>query len=198
MRLIPASACEILALPKIARIGSWATSRASFHQAAHPWSSAKTAKGFRPNYPGYFGRDRLERTLPWPAPSVRTRADAALRRQPPGHSEAIAGLAARGILHTRSSHRPVVQEAGYDAAIATLGSLVSHMRNGQTGISNLFDMRMFVEAALVRHAAKLAQPKDIDELVVAFHSVLYRIPGNASWNTDETAADFTTRSASGK
>jgi DNA-binding FadR family transcriptional regulator len=112
--------------------------------------------------------------------------------------EAIAQLAARGVLRVRAGYRPVIEEKGYETALATFGNLVSHMVADKSGIENLFGMRVFVEASLVRHAAKHATPKNIKELRsaleenraaihdpeafyrtdVAFHRVLYEIPGN--------------------
>jgi DNA-binding FadR family transcriptional regulator len=112
--------------------------------------------------------------------------------------EAIAQLAARGVLRVRAGCRPLIADRGYDTAVAAIGDLVSHMVADRSGIENLFGMRVFVECALVRHAAKHATPKDIQDLQqalqanraaiddplafyltdVAFHRVLYVIPGN--------------------
>jgi GntR family transcriptional regulator, sialic acid-inducible nan operon repressor len=112
--------------------------------------------------------------------------------------EAIAILANRGILHTRPGHRPRVQKADFKVAIDTLGGLVRHLVADESGVWNLFEARIFIEAALVRHAASHARPGDIIALQaalaenraaigdaghfyatdVAFHEVLYRIPGN--------------------
>ena len=112
--------------------------------------------------------------------------------------EAIASLATRGVLQAKPGFRPVIRERGYESALSTFGTLVSHMVEDRAGVENLFGMRVFVEAALVRHAASHASPKDIEELRqaldanraavgdpesfyrtdVAFHAVLYRIPGN--------------------
>jgi GntR family transcriptional regulator, sialic acid-inducible nan operon repressor len=112
--------------------------------------------------------------------------------------EAIAGLATRGVLQVKPGHRPVIQSRGYDSALSTFSALVSGMIGDRAGIQNLFGMRVFVEAALVRHAARHATPKDIEALTaaldanraaiddpesfyrtdVAFHRVLYGIAGN--------------------
>lgn len=112
--------------------------------------------------------------------------------------EAIASLASRGVLLVRPGFRPVIQDRSYETALSTFGDFLLAMMNERTGIENLFGMRVFVEAALVRHAARHATPKDIAELRealdanravindpeafyrtdVAFHRVLYKIPGN--------------------
>jgi len=112
--------------------------------------------------------------------------------------EAIAALAGRGVLQIRRGHRPIVQEPDIGRAIGNLGELVRHLVLEESGAWNLFEARIFVEAALVRHAAQHARPADIAALEaaladnraavgdgprfyatdVAFHAVLYRVPGN--------------------
>jgi DNA-binding FadR family transcriptional regulator len=113
--------------------------------------------------------------------------------------EAIAALANRGLLLTRPGYRPVVAKPSVDSAIAALGQFVGHMTIlDEDGIWNLFETRMFIEAALVRRAALHARKDDIQELRAAlalnravigrrgefersdaeFHHVLYKIPRN--------------------
>jgi DNA-binding FadR family transcriptional regulator len=112
--------------------------------------------------------------------------------------EAITGLASRGLLLTRPGFRPVVREPSYEAAIDALGQLVGHLLHGEEGVRALFDSRIFLEAALARHAAQHARKDDIAELRqllernraaigdpkafyasdVAFHGALYRLPRN--------------------
>lgn len=112
--------------------------------------------------------------------------------------EAIAGLVTRGFLSTRPGHRPLVQQQSYDHVFSTLGNVVSRIISKEEGIHSLFDLRVFLEAGLVRHAASAARATDIEELEaaliangtaieesdkfyatdVALHAVLYRIPGN--------------------
>lgn len=112
--------------------------------------------------------------------------------------EAIASLASRGLVVARFGHRPVVRKPDYVVAVDKLGTLVSHLVADRRGVWNLFDSRIFLEAALARWAAGHARRDDIDELSaaldanrnaigeanrfydtdVAFHAVLYRIPGN--------------------
>jgi len=112
--------------------------------------------------------------------------------------EAIASLASRGLVVTRFGHRPVVRKPDYEVAMDKLGSLVSHLVADRMGVWNLFHSRIFLEAALVRWAASKARRDDVEELRaaldanrdaigvasrfyetdIAFHAVLYRIPGN--------------------
>jgi DNA-binding FadR family transcriptional regulator len=112
--------------------------------------------------------------------------------------EAIQGLAARGLLLTRPGHRPVVRGRSYEAAVDTLGRLVAHLVEDEAGVRNLFETRMFLEAALARHAAQHARRDDIEALEAAlqenasaigdpqrfyatdaaFHALLYRVPRN--------------------
>jgi DNA-binding FadR family transcriptional regulator len=112
--------------------------------------------------------------------------------------EAIAGLARRGLVENRPRHRPVVRRPGYEAALAALGGVVGHLLVVPNGVRNLYDTRIFTEAALVRHAAIHARKPDVaalrDALAaneaaipdsarfyatdVAFHRVFYEIPEN--------------------
>jgi DNA-binding FadR family transcriptional regulator len=112
--------------------------------------------------------------------------------------EAIAALANRGLVETRLGHRPIVRKPDYGIAIDRLGDLVGHLVEDRVGVRNLFDSRIFLEASLARHAARHARREDIaalrlalaenraavgdpvrfDETDVAFHAILYRIPGN--------------------
>lgn len=112
--------------------------------------------------------------------------------------EAILALANRGLVETRLGHRPIVRKPDYKIAIDKVSSLVGHLVVEREGVWNLFETRIFVEAALARWAAKHARRDDIDELRAAldanreavgspvafdktdaaFHAVLYRIPGN--------------------
>jgi DNA-binding FadR family transcriptional regulator len=112
--------------------------------------------------------------------------------------EAIQGLAARGFLLTRPGHRPVVRGRDYETAVDTLGRLVAHLVEDEAGVRNLFETRVFLEAALARHAALHARREDIETLEAAleanraaigdpdrfyatdaaFHALLYRVPRN--------------------
>jgi GntR family transcriptional regulator, sialic acid-inducible nan operon repressor len=112
--------------------------------------------------------------------------------------EAIARLASRGLVESRPRFRPVVRKPGYDAAVNALEGVVRHLLNETGGVRNLYDTRIFLEAALVRHAATSARKDDIAALRaaleanegaiadsarfyatdVAFHAVFYATPGN--------------------
>lgn len=112
--------------------------------------------------------------------------------------EAVATLASRGLVETRPRFRPVVRRPGYDAAMAAASGVVGHLLGQSGGVKSLYDMRIFLEAALVRHAALHARKDDIVALKqaldaneaaipdsqdfyrtdVAFHAVLYDIPRN--------------------
>jgi DNA-binding FadR family transcriptional regulator len=112
--------------------------------------------------------------------------------------EAVAVLASHGLLESRPRHRPVVRRPGFDAALAASDAVVSLLLRLPHGVKNLYDTRIFLEAALTRHAALHARRKDIEALDralaeneaaipdserfyatdMAFHAVLYDIPGN--------------------
>lgn len=112
--------------------------------------------------------------------------------------EAIARLASRGLVESRPRFRPVVRRPGYDAALSAVGGVVHHLLKEPGGIRNLYDTRIFLEAALVRNAARHARKDDIAALReaieanqaaipdsdrfyatdVAFHAIFYQIPRN--------------------
>lgn len=139
--------------------------------------------------------------------------------------EAIADLARRGLLLARPGHRPVVRRPTYETTIDGLGGVVGHLLHDEGGAVALFESRVFLEAALARHAALHASRTDLEDLAaalernraaigdagefyltdVAFHGVLFRIPGNpifpavhkayvawlmSHWATMERAADL--------
>ena len=112
--------------------------------------------------------------------------------------EAISLLAGKRLLRTRPRCRPVVQKPDDERALSAIGSLIGQLMSEPNGIKNLFDSRVFIESALVRHVASHGRRDTIEELSealarnraaiadsdafyrtdVAFHGVLYRAPGN--------------------
>jgi len=112
--------------------------------------------------------------------------------------EAVRMLASKGLIRAQPGFRPIVAEPGYDAAVEVLGSIVTQLLGQPKGVRNLFDVRIRMEASLVRDAAKFATTADIAQLEkeleenrqaiddsllfyqtdIAFHGVLYEIPGN--------------------
>jgi DNA-binding FadR family transcriptional regulator len=112
--------------------------------------------------------------------------------------EAVATLASRGLVESRPRFRPVVRRPGYHAALAAADGVMRHLLAGTAGVRNLYDVRIFLEAGLVRHAALHARKSDIERLATAlaangaaisdsddfyqtdvrFHAVLYDFPGN--------------------
>jgi DNA-binding FadR family transcriptional regulator len=112
--------------------------------------------------------------------------------------EAVSLLASRGLLEAKPRFRPIVRRPGFEAAVAALDGIVGHLLKDPAGVKNVFDLRILLEAGLVRHAALNARREDIAALEeaieanqaaisdshrfyatdVAFHSVLYQIPRN--------------------
>ena len=112
--------------------------------------------------------------------------------------EAVATLASRGRVEGKPRFRPVVRRPGYDAALAAASGVVGFLLAQSGGVKSLYDIRILLEAALVRHAAKHARKADVEALKlalaaneaaipdnesfyrtdVAFHAVLYEIPKN--------------------
>lgn len=113
--------------------------------------------------------------------------------------EAINDLSSRGLLKTRPGFRPIVSKPDYESALGSMGQMVTNLiANDEQGVWNLFETRMFLEAALARLAASSARREDIQRLEaalarnreavgkrgefeltdIAFHHVLYEIPRN--------------------
>lgn len=112
--------------------------------------------------------------------------------------EAVTRLAGRGFVENRPRFRPVIRRPGFDAAMAAVGGIVQPLLRQDGGVKSLYDTRIFVEAGLVRHAARHARKEDIEALRaalaaneaaipeatsfyatdVAFHAVLYEVPRN--------------------
>lgn len=101
--------------------------------------------------------------------------------------EAIAGLARRGLVENRPRHRPVVRRPGYEAALAAVGGVVGHLLASPAGVKDLYDTRIFVEAALVRHAAVNARHGDIAALKGALAANEAAIPDSAHFYATDTA-----------
>ncbi len=112
--------------------------------------------------------------------------------------EAIAELSGKGLLETKPRHRPIIRRQHYGNSIESLQSTLDNLLTDDDGLKRLYESRVFFESALVRHAALNAKKKDIDalreallankhaigqtelfhETDIAFHRVLYGIPGN--------------------
>ena len=117
--------------------------------------------------------------------------------------EAIKTLDSRGLVEALPKHRPIVKGLDYDTVSGVVGGLVKHLINQPGGVKKIFDVRIFVEAGLVRMAALKAEKTDIARLRaaleengthiqdsdrfydtdMAFHAVLYAIPRNPVFNT---------------
>ena len=112
--------------------------------------------------------------------------------------EAVQTLSAKGLVEARPRFRPVVRTPGYDAAIEAVGSVVNRLLTVPGGVRNLFELRIMMEAALVRgaalhadkhHVARMKQALADNEAAisdsqrffetdVAFHRLLYEVPDN--------------------
>ena len=112
--------------------------------------------------------------------------------------EAVQALSTKGLVEARPRFRPVVRTPGYDAAIEAVGSVVNRLLTVPGGVRNLFELRIMMEAALVRdaalhadknHVARMKQALADNEAAIsdsqrffdtdiAFHRVLYEVPDN--------------------
>jgi DNA-binding FadR family transcriptional regulator len=112
--------------------------------------------------------------------------------------EALLALSNRGLIDAQPRFRPVVRKPGYDAAIQAVSSVANRLLSVPGGVWNLFQTRIMMEASLAREAAISADRTHIAKLQdalaanqkaievseefyvtdVAFHQVLYEVPGN--------------------
>lgn len=112
--------------------------------------------------------------------------------------EAVLSLSSKGLVDARPGFRPVVIKPSYDTALHLLGNLVPQLLQQKGSVRHLFDLRIMMEASLVRTAAQEATRDDVTNLKsalaanqdaiedseaffhtdVAFHGVLYHIPDN--------------------
>lgn len=112
--------------------------------------------------------------------------------------EAVLALANKGLVDARPRYRPVVRKPDYDAAFEAVGAVANRLLAVPGSVRNLFDLRIMVEASLVREAAMHAQKTHISALNaalkaneaainkteefyttdVAFHRVLYDLIDN--------------------
>ena len=112
--------------------------------------------------------------------------------------EAILALANRGLIRAQPRHRPVVVKPSYDSALGVLNDVAAQFLDKKEDVRNLFDLRVTLEAALVREASQNATAEDIRKLEealaaneaeivdssrffetdIGFHGVLYEIQGN--------------------
>lgn len=101
--------------------------------------------------------------------------------------EAVATLASRGLVENRPRFRPVVRRPGVGAAIAAVNGVVGHLLAQSGGVKNLYDTRIFLEAALVRQAAISARKDDIAALGKALAANEAAIPDSAAFYQTDTA-----------
>lgn len=112
--------------------------------------------------------------------------------------EAVQALANKGLVQARPRYRPVVRTPCYDTALETVEAVARRLLIMPGGVRNLFDIRIMLEATLVRSAAQDAGEDDLCalrralddngaaigdsdrfyETDMAFHEVLYHIPRN--------------------
>ena len=112
--------------------------------------------------------------------------------------EAITTLSGRGLLENRPRFRPIVRKPSLTSFFDATQSIANDFFQQPNGVKSLYESRIFVERLLVRDAATQARKADIEALSkalknnqdsiedeqafyktdMAFHAVLYEIPGN--------------------
>ncbi len=112
--------------------------------------------------------------------------------------EAVLALANKGLVEARPRFRPIVRKPDYDAAFEAVGAVANRLLAVPGAVKNVFDMRILIEASLVREAAVNAKKSHIADLKsaleannsaiedtekfyetdIAFHRVFYDVSDN--------------------
>lgn len=112
--------------------------------------------------------------------------------------EAITTLSGRGLLENRPRFRPIVRRPNLSSFFFATQGVANYFLQQPNGVKSIYETRIFVERMLVRDAATQARKADIKALSqalknneasindgpsfyktdMAFHAVLYEIPGN--------------------
>lgn len=116
----------------------------------------------------------------------------------PAVREAFLSLENKGMIVTENGRRARVRIPSVDNVLTTLNGVVGLMINQTESLKNLFDARVFIEAAMARHAAQAIDASRLPELKAAleanenaigdgerfmqtdigFHRVLFRTANN--------------------
>lgn len=116
----------------------------------------------------------------------------------PAVREAFLSLQSKGLITTENGRRATVRPPTVNHVLTTLDSVVSIIIGNEQNLKNLFDARVFIEAAMARNAAKeisdarLAELKEalaankraignrerFMETDVQFHRILFLVVGN--------------------
>ena len=112
--------------------------------------------------------------------------------------EAVLALANKGLVEARPRFRPVVRKPDFDAAFEAMGAVANRLLAVPGSVKSLFDLRIMMEASLVReaamnadksHIAALREALDANERAIndsaifyqtdiAFHRVFFDVPDN--------------------
>ena len=84
--------------------------------------------------------------------------------------EAVKILEGKGLVKAAPRHRPMVRTPDVGTVLGMLGGLVGHLTHASGGTRQIFDLRIFVEAGLVRLAAEKASKEQIARLKAALKS----------------------------
>jgi len=116
----------------------------------------------------------------------------------PAVREALLALQNKGLITTENGRRAKVRLPSVDNVMSTLDGIVALMIKRADSLKNLFDLRIFVEAAMARHAAKEIDAARLEQLKealeenkrsigdrerfmrtdIAFHRILFQTADN--------------------
>lgn len=120
----------------------------------------------------------------------------------PAVREALLALEGKGLITTENGRRATVRLPSVGNVLSTLEGIVLLMMSERDNLKNLFEARVFIEAAMVRHAANAISPDGLAELEywlglnrraignrekfmqtdIEFHAVLFRTAANPLFN----------------
>ncbi|MCX5496614.1 FCD domain-containing protein [Kaistia dalseonensis] len=125
----------------------------------------------------------------------------------PAVREAFLSLQNKGLIVTESGRRARVRQPSVDNVMTTLDGVVSMIIDDRKSLKDLFDARVFIEAAMARHAAQyinadqlraleeaLAQNRraigdrqGFDASDIVFHRILFAVAGNPVFDSVHSA-----------
>lgn len=88
----------------------------------------------------------------------------------PAVREALLSLQNKGLIITENGRRATVSRPSVDNVLTTLDSVVGVIISNAESFKNLFDARVFIEAAMARNAAKEIDAKFLAELKAALEA----------------------------
>lgn len=104
--------------------------------------------------------------------------------------EALFALDRMGLINIQNGERAVVTKPTASALLDELAPSIHHMLRMSEGVRQFQDARLFFEVALVRHAAQVASPADIERLEAALNENKRMLGNSAAFIESDIAFHF--------